>query len=221
MRSGKDQAVEYLKEFSAGSFLHDSFAGGVKEGCAEDFAPLAKLLNEVARNIVYYARVSAEKCSDKGLHDDLAAISDLAGSLALTNDNFFDDKTPLSRVLLQTYGTDIFRRRVDKDHWVKDFVDRVMARRRLNPVNYILCSDCRYPNEITTVRDLVDDDVKLVTVRIERPGISRSSAFNRHDSETALDKYHFDHVIYNDGTLTDFKAKVQALYEKMEGKKDV
>ena len=216
INSGKNQVASYFEEFAGDSCMSDYFAKGLKDGACEDFGALAKLLNELSRNIAYYITVAKSKCSDRGVHDDLDSALELTQALGLKDENFYEDKTEISRVLLQLYGSEIFRHRVDDEYWVKDFVTRVMSRRSLKPVDFIFCTDCRYPNEIISTKDLVDSDVKVFTVRIERPALARTSAFNRHPSETALDKFRFDHVIYNEGTLDDLYLKAKEIFNRLK-----
>jgi hypothetical protein len=53
-------------------------------------------------------------------------------------------------------------------------------------------------------------------VKIERPGFDGA---NNHASETSLDDYDaWDHVVVNDGTLDEFKTKVETLNDVLLGK---
>jgi len=91
----------------------------------------------------------------------------------------FWGKSP--RQLLQIIGTDCFREKVDPDFWVK------IGRRTIEDFSFnkgynVVVSDCRFPNELDTIKSLQDGYVVQVT-RSDRPSL------DMHASETALDNY--------------------------------
>lgn len=69
-----------------------------------------------------------------------------------------------------------------------------------------IITDTRYENEAQAVRDAGG-----VLIRVIRKD---TEAVNLHPSETSLDSYEFDHVIYNDGSLEDLVQKVQEVLIK-------
>lgn len=113
-------------------------------------------------------------------------------------------QTALSvRRILQWWGTE-YRRAQNPDYWTRAWECKV-ARYDLDQV-HILVDDVRFMNELETVRRLGGQIIK-----IERPGFA---AAGNHRSETSLDGYHdWCEVILNDGSLEQFKAKVDALAE--------
>ena len=67
-----------------------------------------------------------------------------------------------------------------------------------------LQSYVRFMNELNVIRTHGG-----LIVKIERPGFDGA---NNHASETSLDEYHgWDRIIVNDGTLVEFKQKVETL----------
>ena len=66
--------------------------------------------------------------------------------------------------------------------------------------NWII-TDTRFPNEAEAIKKAGG-----IIIRIERPGID---PVNLHTSETSLDKWNFDHVVVNDGSITDLTKKIK------------
>ena len=99
------------------------------------------------------------------------------------------------RRLLQVLGTEVGRKMIDNDIWVK------MATRDILKEDAIVFTDVRFPNEAEAIKSLGG-----TVWRIERPGIK---AINGHASETAMDDWPFDCTITNSGTLEDLKAQVE------------
>lgn len=215
LHSGKNQVAEYFSAMAGSRHKSDYIAKGVKDGVRQDFQPLSALLNELSDNISYYARVAKSKCSGSGVDDDLDAVINLANSLKLVPDNFYEDKTDISRVLLQVYATEIFRNRVDEDYWVKQFISRVVEYISDPSIDYVFCTDTRYPNEIELIKSSLPPGVEVHTVRIDRPSVNRSAPCNAHHSELALDNYEFDHYILNDGTLDLLKDRAKETFARI------
>lgn len=103
-------------------------------------------------------------------------------------------KYPEVRRLLQRLGTDVGRKMLGEDVWVK------MAMRDLRQDDRIVISDVRFPNEA--------DAIKKLGGKVWRINRKNHSAVNTHASELAMDNYLFDHVIYNAGTLDDLSDEV-------------
>jgi hypothetical protein len=67
-------------------------------------------------------------------------------------------------------------------------------------------SDWRYRAEYETLRSLIQD-VRILRVRIERPGIVPSVDPSEHD----LDTDPMDIVLHNSGTISDLRAALRAI----------
>ncbi len=100
------------------------------------------------------------------------------------------------RGLMQRLGTECGRELLGDNIWVDTALDN------LTPGKYAV-TDCRFLNEARAIRDRGGK-----MIRIERPGIGPA---NSHISEKGLDDYYFDHIIYNDGTIEDFKLQLGEL----------
>lgn len=106
------------------------------------------------------------------------------------------------REILQRFGTDIMRKHVDKDFWIKFVATRIVN----TDYNYYLITDYRFPNELDVVDyiklydlyNLTDYNVKVVKV-INNSTIKSSN----HESELLTDVIDADIVIDN----TDHKYK--------------
>lgn len=118
------------------------------------------------------------------------------------NEQPFTANGTTMREILQRFGTDIMRKHVDKDYWIKFVATRIVN----TDYNYYLITDYRFPNELDVVDyiklydlyNLTDYNVKVVKV-INNSTIKSS----RHESELLTDVIDADIVIDN----TDHKYK--------------
>lgn len=198
LRSGKNTVSSMFKEEMAkkGLVVEERYLAKVlKENCRDDFKALSNFLS--------------------GLWEDIETRlpPDIRGKLSwmdVKDEHFFEDKTPLTRHLLQIYGLEIFRNRVDQDYWIKAFIDSVAD----CSASIVTVTDCRFPGEIAcTSRS--PRIPKPVVVRVERPGYAQEEG-QGHPSETALDGYNgFHHIIVNDGDLLSLRLKVQEIVSSL------
>lgn len=134
------------------------------------------------------------------------AVKDIAYQLGW--DGKKDDR---GRKLLQTLGTEVGRA-YNPSIWVDKGIEKL--RKEHEAGTDIVCfTDCRFPNEIDSIKrlDWIVGDV--VSVRIERNSAG-AGVNNGHDSECALDNYEFDCVILNDGEMVDFKGAIESMLKK-------
>lgn len=118
------------------------------------------------------------------------------------NEQPFTANGTTMREVLQRFGTDIMRKHVDKDYWIKFVATRIVN----TDYNYYLITDYRFPNELDVIDyiklydlyNLTDYNVKVVKV-INNSTIKSS----RHESELLTDVIDADIVIDN----TDHKYK--------------
>ena len=105
------------------------------------------------------------------------------------------------RRILQWWGTE-YRRNQDPDYWTKAWSRKVEQFDLEN--THVLIDDVRFMNELSTIKSHGG-----LIVKIERPGFDGA---NNHASETSLDDYKaWDGTIVNDGSLEEFKAKIEQL----------
>lgn len=199
MRSGKNQFADYLNTIllsKAKTVRSDLFAGDLKKCAAEDFSYMMKQVNEQITKIK--DELSYSKIDSNSLKNVIPLLNDL---MVARQENWYEDKTMMSRLLLQTYGTQIFRDRVNENHWV----DQVLKRLINCDEEYTLVTDARFENEIEHVKCVCSShDIKVITIRIER--YMRTNNLYEHESEKGLDNYkNWDLIVNNNGTLESLK----------------
>ena len=96
--------------------------------------------------------------------------------------------------ILQTVGTDLFRRQYP-GIWVRRAMEKAHAFDRA------VLSDCRFPDEAMAVRGEGG-----IVIRITRPG--HDEGRRPHESETHIDNLDADFDVLNDGTVEDLHAKI-------------
>jgi len=202
INSGKNYYSSLLKEQFEGmglSVAEDLFAKGLKDGCSEDFEQLSNVFDTELSKIqatlgAYFDAFDRISCSaeDSILHE--------IDKLKFKKHNFYEDKTPITRSLLQIYGTEVFRNRVDDNIWVKNMSDRINS--EYPDVDVVIVTDLRFENELSMTYEYISDR-RIVPIRINR-NISRRGNEHTHPSECALDEYTmWEYIIDNSGTQED------------------
>lgn len=212
--SGKNQTSCYLKELVTNDnkiLLEGSFAKTLKTNIVSDFRPLSDLLNKKVdelKNLINF--VKQTPCGSFKVGDELTRLIE---DFKLIADNFYENKTDISRTLLQIYGTNIFRDRVDKNYWIRCFINEC----RSSKFDVMTVTDVRFENEIFYLKDNLVDEFDIISIRIDRPAINRNNLSDLHPSETSLDNFkHWDYKIVNDGTLEDLKNKIVTIYNHIK-----
>ncbi len=108
-------------------------------------------------------------------------------------------KDDAGRHILQYIGTDIIREK-SPNYWV-DFAVDILGMFP-DEWDYVLIPDCRFPNEITRLKEAGFDTIHIRVVRhnFTSPLTAEQQA---HLSETALDNVAPDYYIHNTGSLDD------------------
>jgi ABC-type dipeptide/oligopeptide/nickel transport system ATPase component len=99
------------------------------------------------------------------------------------------------REFLQKLGTSALRDGLHENTWINALMADYVSES-----NWII-TDTRFPNEAEAIKKAGG-----IIIRIERPGID---PVNLHTSETSLDNWDFDHVVVNDGSITDLTKKIK------------
>ena len=118
------------------------------------------------------------------------------------------------RELLQQLGTDIIRKKIDDEFFIKKIIDDIKVYSFFFDV--ITISDARFKKEIDNIRNVFDN---VIAVHIVRPNFDNglTDEQRKHPSEIDLDDYDkYDYDLINDGTLDDLKIKVERLVEVIE-----
>lgn len=124
------------------------------------------------------------------------------------------DLTP--RFILQHLGTDLMRDKFHDDIWVASLENKLRK-----STNNIVISDCRFDNEIKTIKKLGG-----ITIRVIRNPLpswvdlcrTDHAAFKNkysdiHSSEYTHTLLEYDYVVNNDSTLADLYVKINNLLE--------
>lgn len=200
INSGKNFFSEMLgEEFKKRnlSVEYDLFAKDLKNGAKKDFHVLSTHLNSFVNRLKSELGILFDNKYNNP--SQLSKVNQIIDTLQITNDNWYEDKTDITRLILQIYGTEIFRNRVNKNHWT----DQVKGRAIESESNVYIVTDTRFPNEITCFNDIVDHDVKVIPIRINRT-IHTQNNIAKHDSETSLDDWNeWCYVIDNNGSVDD------------------
>lgn len=172
--------------------LRDEVEAFLRAIGADDSVPLVYGCQDDKVRVFYVDEQKAMAQCKRWAHfvSDHQEIQDQNGQTAVT-----------VRRILQWWGTE-YRRAEDPDYWTKAW-GRKVSQYDVNNM-YVLVDDVRFINELNAIKEHGG-----LIVKIERPGFDGA---NNHSSETSLDDYAaWDGKIINDGTLKEFKTKVETL----------
>jgi len=204
--SGKDTIADYLTNFHG--FRRESFANSLKDAVAQVFG---------------WDRVMLEGRTKEAREWRERVDPWWAERLDMPN------LTP--RWILQYWGTEVCRKGFHDDIWIASLEHKL-----LNSKDNIVISDCRFPNEIKSIKQAGGMVIRVV--RGPEPEWYRDAAdmnagehcmnwmlaktrmdkLKIHASETAWVGTKFDHVLTNDDSIDDLYAKVQAIIDPEEFK---
>lgn len=202
---GKDTFFEILQEKTLNGYENKKFAGKLKV--------IASILTNIP--VENFENQDFKKTF---LPDDW---SYLPKDEILTDGIGLMMKKMTVREFLQKLGTEAMRDNLHTNVWVNalfsdyksifykesddfakrvSFEDMIIKRNNFEYHPSWCITDMRFPNEYDAIKSK-----NGIVIRINRPGVP----VNDHPSETALDNFKFDYIINNDGTLEDFKIKVE------------
>ncbi len=192
--SGKDTVADYL--VNSHNFHRESFASTLKDAVSAVFGWDRDLLEGKTKE----AREWRE-CVDQWWAERLAM------------------PTLTPRWVLQYWGTEVCRRGYHDDIWIASLENKLR-----NSRDNVVISDCRFPNEINSIRNTGG---KIVWVqRGALPGwydlaLEANQGHNRavqelkrlkiHASETAWIGTEFDAILDNNGTIDELYQQIQQL----------
>jgi hypothetical protein len=198
--SGKDTVADYLVNFHG--FRRESFANSLKDAVAHVFGWDRTLLEGRTKQ----AREWREQV-DPWWADRL------------------NMPTLTPRLMLQLWGTEVCRRGFHDDIWIASLENKLR-----NSKDDVVISDCRFPNEIKSIRDAGGTIVWVRRGELpewydwalranQGENGNMSWAISRHNlektgihaSETAWVGTKFDAVLENDGSIDDLYAKIRDL----------
>jgi len=206
--SGKDTIADYLTNFHG--YRRESFANSLKDAVAQVFGWDRTMLEGRTKQ----AREWREQV-------------DAWWSERLDMPNL----TP--RWVLQYWGTEVCRKAFHDDIWIASLENKLR-----NSKDDIVISDCRFPNEIKSIKDAGG-----IVIRVKR-GLepewytdaadmnagdrcmnyalakNRMSKLGIHASETAWVGTKFDYVFANDSSIDDLYAQVKTLINQEQDPPD-
>jgi hypothetical protein len=194
--SGKDTIADYLVNFH--EFRRDSYAGTLKDAVAAVFNWDRELLEGRTKQ----AREWREQVDPWW--------AERLNMPALT-----------PRLVLQRWGTEVCRRAFHDDIWIASVENKLRTSR-----DNIVISDCRFPNEIKSIKQAGGRVVWVKRGELPSWYIMASKANNGdlvaqtklnelgvHVSETAWVGTEFDAVIDNNGSIDDLYNSVKNLVQ--------
>lgn len=204
---GKNQFAEYVVDIlkqRGFKVSTDLFARSLKDGCKEDFRKLVEVLDNISDEIKRKIYTFIDGREYMKYPSQVGDIDDTINKLKIKDENWYEDKTDITRNILQLYGTEIFRKRVDNDWWVNQVKNRAID----SDDDFIVVTDCRFPNEITK---MFCDEYETYVIRITR-NINTQEQIANHDSETSLDNWkEWNYIVENNGTLEDLKESAKVI----------
>jgi hypothetical protein len=200
--SGKDTIADYLTNFHG--FRRESFANSLKDAVSHVFGWDRTMLEGRTKQAREWREQVDPWWSER---------------LGMPN------LTP--RWVLQYWGTEVCRRAFHDDIWIASLENKLR-----NSTDDIVISDCRFPNEIKSIKDAGGTIIWVkrgelpewydwaVSANRGESG-NMSWAISKHNlekagihaSETSWVGTSFDAVLENDGTIDDLFAQVKNLVE--------
>lgn len=156
---------------------------------------LASSLKDIIASLFDWPRDYLEgqsKESRKWREEPLPDWNMLAGSGI-----FQSDKEITPRLVMQRFGTDLFREQVNESFWI--YVLLPKAKKLLKRYKGVVIDDCRFPNELQEC-DL--------TIRVIRNGTENST----HVSETSHLDWEYDYVVDNNSSIEELETQVAKIF---------
>lgn len=154
------------------------------------------------------AKLIKENLEQKGQRVLITHFADLLKFICVKFFGWNEVKDEAGRTLLQYIGTDVVGAK-NPAYWA-EFILSILNMFE-DTWDYVLIPDCRYPIEVETMKK----QFETIVLRVERPGFDNglTEAQKKHASEIKMDDYKFDTVLLNDGSLEDFRVKVDAFVD--------
>ena len=154
------------------------------------------------------AQIIYDELVKKGNRVLLTHYADLLKYICKSLFNWDGQKDEKGRHILQYVGTDVVRKECP-DYWVK-FVVEMLDFFGEN-WDYVIIPDTRFPNEI----EYISKHYSTQHIRVVRPNFVSTLTDEqlKHPSETSLDDYPNNVVLWNAGSLDDLIESVQAYIE--------
>lgn len=187
--AGKDTAADYLVNFH--EFKRESFAGTLKDAVAAVFGWDRELLEGRTKT----AREWREQIDPWW-----------AERLDMPN------LTP--RLVLQLWGTEVCRKSFHDEIWIASVENKLRTTK-----DHIVISDCRFPNEIASIRRAGGRVIRIVRgpdpdwFNVARTDVRQMAELypQVHASEFSWASTEFDFIIDNNGSIEDLYKELKNL----------
>ena len=201
INTGKNQVYDYLVpmlEEQGKKVEHLYFAERLKNMCDDTFTRYAENIRHTINDVLWH--VTDDEARKKLL------------DLNIKSDNWYEDKTVSTRLLLQDIGTKFVRDYINKDYWIECVSDAIEE----SDADVIIITDFRFANEYEVLERLIDNDkYNIKTLRVER-SVETDSVIKHHTSENSLKGFNFDSIINNDGTLSQLRQEVKIWVDRLK-----
>jgi len=119
------------------------------------------------------------------------------------------------RLVLQTIGTDMFRKHFHPDIWISVVERKILNLKEQHPECRIIVTDCRFFNEGECIRRLGGQVIRVERGRPDHydcmykasigdpTGVNECKQLGIHSSEYSMISFSFDTIIHNDGSFED------------------
>jgi len=187
--SGKDTAADYLCNFH--EFRRDSFASTLKDAVASVFGWDRELLEGRTKQAREWREQIDPWWADR-MH--------------------MPNLTP--RLILQLWGTEVCRRGFHDDIWIASLENKLR-----NTKDNIVISDCRFPNEIVSIRRAGGRVIRIArgtdpawfSLAKADPSKMPPRYPDIHASEYSWAQTDFDFIIDNNGSIEDLYSDLKNL----------
>lgn len=118
------------------------------------------------------------------------------------------EKDTYWREKLQKLGTEVIKEKLNyKSFHAKRLSEDVQILNEAFDIDYILLPDCRFRDEVYTMKSMFPDD--CITIRVNRIGHKSRLTEEQlqHKSEVDLDEFNFDYVLNVKGGLKDLYSQ--------------
>lgn len=112
------------------------------------------------------------------------------------------------RQIFQKVGTDLFRDQIDKEIWVKSMCSRIETHLKKDSNRHLVVTDARFPNEVSILKKRYGANC----IKLTRPKNPDATKEGQHESETGVNCIHCEYHLENNGTIEEFKEKVEEFF---------
>ena len=149
----------------------------------------------------------------KGLKVVNLQFSTYIKTYAKTISGWSGDEDSKPRSLLQQLGTNIIRKQIDNNFFIKRIIGDIKVYSYYFDV--ITISDARLPEEMDSISKEFENVIKI---QVKRPNFNNNlnEVEKKHITEIALDNYNdYDYVLENNGTLEDLNIKAKKIVDEV------